>query len=156
MNDPEIDPAERLARLLAETGYRTLAGEGGQFAIPFNGTTREWWIMSRATASWLNLRTFMCDVPVEGVLRNELYGYVLEKNAMISLAKFITIGGQVVLELDYRYDDVDPHSLGSLVRLIYDIAEEHYPTIFRIVSGDHALQSLEAGLKSTEAGPEGD
>jgi hypothetical protein len=151
MSEPENEPADRLARLLSDAGFNTMSGDGGRFAIPFNGATRDWWVMAHATALWINLRTAICDVPAEGVLRNELFAFVLERNAFVSLAKFITVNEKLMIELDYRSLHVDAEVIGSLVRLLYDVAEESYPAIFRIVWGDHTLQSLEESMKRTES-----
>ncbi|MBV9645843.1 MAG: hypothetical protein JO043_00085 [Candidatus Eremiobacteraeota bacterium] len=68
----------------------------------------------------------------------------------MNLAKFATVGKSLVLEADYRSEHVDEDVLPQLLTFLVTIAEEQYPAIFRIISGDETLDALEASLKGTK------
>jgi hypothetical protein len=142
MDDSEVNPTDRLQRLLNEAGYTSTATGDGQFYVLFSGRHREWNFRAHATHDWVFLRTYVCDVPSENGLRDKLTSYVLKTNASVSLVKFGIVNGKLTLDIDYRFEHVDASTLGNLIGFLHTIAEEHYAPVFRIVSGDETLTAL--------------
>ena len=109
----------------------------------FSGRTREWNIVARANADWLNIYTIVCTVPEEPGMRARLLEAAMRINQTMLVAKFVLGETSLVLELDYRTEHIDVEAIRGLIGLIYSSAEEHYPKLFRIVSGDDVLQALD-------------
>ena len=65
-------------------------------------------------------------------------------NHKMSLGKFVK-GEGLMLEIEYRAEHVDSEVIGNLMGLALANAEEYYPRLFRIVSGDAVLESLSDG-----------
>jgi len=151
MDMPNPDPSTRLKSFLREAGLKSTRLRGGERSIPFVGRTREWMYVARMDADWLNLYVMVCALPDETGLRARLFQTVAALNAKIRLAKFSESGGRLILEVDYRAEHLDAAVLGNLVGLLHSIAEEHYPRIFRVVTGDEVLDALAPQLPRPEA-----
>jgi hypothetical protein len=115
--------------------------------VNFIGRAREWALVVGLTADWLNVTTILCELPNETGMRARLLEWAMQTNRTIVLAKFGVFGQNLELEIDYRAEHVDDAVLGHLVSLLFNLAEEHYPKVFRIVNGDDVLESLERALE---------
>jgi hypothetical protein len=71
-------------------------------------------------------------------------------NQTMSLTKFVK-SSALYLELEYRDEHIDPEVVKNIFGLIHSNAEEYYPRLFRIVSGDAVLDSLAAPSLSSAA-----
>jgi hypothetical protein len=151
MDMPNTDPSVRLKSLLREAGLKSTRLRGGERNIPFIGRTREWMYVARMDADWLNLYVMVCALPEEAGLRARLFQTVAALNAKMRLAKFSEAGGRLILEVDYRAEHLDGMVLKNLVGLLHAVAEEHYPRIFRVVTGDEVLDALAPQLAAPEA-----
>ncbi len=145
------EPALRLKTLLKEAGYKSFRLDATGRAIAFPGKLREWLFVAHLNPNWLNLYTFVCELPAEAGLRGRLLETALRANAALTLVKFGIGAPGLCLEIDYRAEHLDTSLVGNLVGHLYHLAEEQYPKIFRIVSGDETLKALETGLKESEA-----
>ncbi len=132
---------QRLKALLKEAGLKSFALDGNRRVMLFGGRSREWTIVARMQDGWLNLYTWMCELPAESGLRARTLEVALALNRQMPLTKFVG-SDALMLELDYRAEHVDAGSLQNLVALLNGNAEEYYPKIFRTVMGDDVLASL--------------
>jgi hypothetical protein len=135
------DDGQRLKRLIKAAGYISVRMDAHRRAMSFNGRTREWNIIARLQNGWLNLYTLVCDLPADVGVRSRTLETMMQLNQRMLLAKFIS-APHLALELDYRADHVDAETFGNLVGNIYKNAEDHYPEIFRKVTGDDVLDAL--------------
>jgi hypothetical protein len=118
--------------------------------VVFCGRVREWLVAVTEAGAWLNLAVTFCSVPDEPGLRSRLIERAMERNRWLGLLKFGALNQMLVFELDYRWDHVDANVLAELIRYIVTTADDEYPAVFRIVSGDAALDALGATM---EPGP---
>ncbi len=132
-----------LRALLKGAGYISCSMGSDRRAMFFSGRTREWNIVARANANWLNIYTVVCTVPEEPGMRARLLEAAMRMNQKMLLTKFVVGETSLVLELDYRIEHADVHAVRELVSLVYSNAEEHYAKLFRIVSGDDVLEALD-------------
>lgn len=140
-SDRQPDEAQRLRSLLKEAGYTSSRIDRHRRALLFMGRTREWTIVARMHDGWLNIYTHVCQLPTEPGVRARLLETVMTLNQRLLLTKFVS-SATLVLELDYRTEHVDVEVLKNLVGLLYAAAEEYYPRIFCIASGDDVLEAL--------------
>ncbi len=152
MNTPNPHPSgpARLKSLLKAAGLKSFRLDATRRALMYFGRTREWVIIVRLDDQWLHAYTVFCDVPREAGLRARLFEATLKANAAGMLAKF-GLTSQLILELEYRAEHLEPSVLGNLIGFLHTMAEEHYPKIFRIVSGDETLDALAEKLNIQEA-----
>jgi hypothetical protein len=68
----------------------------------------------------------------------------------MSLTKF-TKADNLILELEYREEHLDAQVLNHLLQLMHANAEEYYPRLFRVVTGDSVLESLAKPDQLSEA-----
>jgi hypothetical protein len=144
-------PALRLKSLLKEADIKSFRIDATGRGIAFPGRLREWLLVAHLNPHWLNLYTFICNVPDEPGLRDRLLQATMRANSALSLVKFGIGGAGLCLEIDYRAEHLDADTLGNLVGHLYGTAEDHYAKIFRIVSGDETLRALETSLETTDA-----
>jgi hypothetical protein len=149
--NPQPEPATQLKNLLKEAGLQSCRIDAARRAMVFPGRLREWLVLARLTADWLHLYTFVCSVPDQPGLRARLFEEMMRTNAATSLTKFVAGLPGLCLEIDYRAEHLDADTLGNLVGLFIVTAEEHYPKVFRIVSGDETLRELASQLETSEA-----
>jgi hypothetical protein len=139
--NPQPDAGQRLRLLLKTAGYRTTRIDAAKRAIRSGGRTREWTIVAHTANGWLHLYTAVCALPAEAGLRLRALETAMSINSCMPLMKFVANGG-LILELDYRLEHVDATTLGHLIGLLIANAEEWYPKIFRVVTGDDVLEAL--------------
>ncbi len=130
-------------------GLKSFRLDATRRGLMYSGRTREWVIIVRLDDEWLHAYTVLCDVPREAGLRARLFEATMNANAAGMLAKF-GANSQLILELEYRAEHLDPSVLGNLTGFLYTMAEQHYPKIFRIVSGDETLDALAETLTLPE------
>jgi len=139
--NPQPDAAQRLKVLLKAAGYRTTRMDAAKRAILFGGRTREWTVVAHTANGWLHLYAAVCALPAETGLRMRTLETAMSFNARMPLVKFVANGG-LMLELDYRFEHLDATVLEHLIGLLVANAEECYPKIFRVVTGDDVLDAL--------------
>lgn len=139
--------ARRLKKLLTEADLESCRVDEWTRGVTFPGRDREWVIEATLTPDWVHLSTAFCDVPKEAGLRGRLYEHAMQENRRMNLAKFGTVAKSLVLELDYSAEHVDARVLANLIGFAASIAQAQYPAVCRIVSGDEALEVLEASMR---------
>ena len=132
----------RLKTLLKETGFKSTRLDASRRLVGFPGRTREWMFVANIYNDWLHIQTYVCEIPTAPGLRAELLDAAMVANHTSSLTKLVKNSAALVLELEYRAEHVDAQVLSNLFSLILANAEEYYPRLFRIVSGDAVLESL--------------
>ena len=140
----------RLKALLNEAGLKSTRLDSSRRLVTFQGRTRDWSFVANIYNGWVHVQTYVCEIPDAAGLRAELLDAAMLANQTMSLTKF-TKSSTLVLEMEYREEHVDAQVLGSLLSLILANAEEYYPRLFRIVSGDAVLESLDGTALSTIA-----
>ncbi len=140
----------RLKALLKETGFKSTRLDASRRLVGFPGRTREWMFVANIYNDWLHIQTYVCEIPTAPGLRAELLDAAMVANHTSSMTKFVKSSAALVLELEYRAEHVDAQVLSNLFSLILTNAEEYYPRLYRVVSGDAVLDSLgaSAGLPS--------
>ncbi len=134
----------RLATLLKESNTTSFRLDATRRIVTIGGRTREWSFVCNIANEWLHIYTYVCEIPAAAGLRAELLDAAMQANEPMSLAKF-TKGAGLFLELQYRDEHLDAAVLHGLLGLMLSNAEEYYPRLFRIVSGDAALNALDPG-----------
>jgi hypothetical protein len=132
----------RLKALLKEAGLKSIRLDATRRVVTFTGRTRDWTFIANIYNGWLHVYTYVCEVPDASGLRNDLLDAAMAANQTMSLTKFSKNSG-LVLELEYRDEHIDGEIVKNLFSLILANAEEYYPRMFRVVSGDAALGLLE-------------
>lgn len=131
----------RLKTLLKEAGLKSTRVDASRRLVIFPGRTRDWTFFVNVYNGWLFIHTYVCEIPEVSGLRARLFEAAMTANQSMSLTKFVKSVG-LALELEYRDEHVDARVVNEIFGLIVANAEEHYPKLFRIVSGDAVLESL--------------
>lgn len=149
MNTPDSnrEASNRLKQLLKDAGFVSYRLDNGVRGLAFPGRAREWLFVVRLTADWCYVWTYMCELPQEPGLRARLLSWAMDENGRLTAVKFSAgAGTRLVLEIEDRAEHVDAPTLANVVRFLHASAEEAYPKVFRIVSGDETLAALETSL----------
>ena len=131
------------ARRAGFPSFRLGAGARG---IAVGGRQRDWLVAVGDADGWFHATTVVCRLPAETGARARLLHHVLRLNRSLNLVKFSLGDEELSLEADYRTQHADETVTGELLRYLTAAAEEHYPAIFRIVSGDDMLKALETSF----------
>ncbi len=140
----------RLKSLATGAGFSVRRYSSG-YELSFHGKYRDFDVRCVLGGGWLHMSVYILQLPPAGVTRSKLLEHAAELNLAIPLAKFTKSDDVLRLDLEYRDEHVDSPVFENLTNLLRQLAEEHYPEIFRIVSGQEALQSLEAAFQRTGA-----
>jgi hypothetical protein len=133
--------ALRLKTLLKEANVKSTRLDTTRRLIMYGGRTRDWTFIVNIFNGWLHVRTYVCEIPTAAGLCAELLDAAMTANYKMSLTKFVK-ADELALELEYRDEHLDATVIGSLLALALANAEEYYPRLFRIVSGDSVLHAL--------------
>ncbi len=136
-----------LKALLDANGYRSHRISDSGYEIPFAGKFRDWHIRARIHNGWLLLNTYFMEVPEKGPQRSALLERMLEMNDVMNVAKFSKSKEVLSLDLEYREEHADAAAFNGLVSLMHSLCEEYYPQLFRIASGDSAMESLQQAFQ---------
>jgi hypothetical protein len=134
--------------MLEEAGLRAKRVGASSYDVMFTSDLREWAVNIRLNESWLMLRTFVMVLPPGTPRRLALLEAALQANASLSLAKFsATEDRSLVIDLEYRDEHLGAETLRNLIGLVVRVGDDHYPKMFRIATGDAALEALESAFK---------
>jgi hypothetical protein len=136
-----------LKALLDANGYRAHRISDCGYEVPFSGKLRDWHIRARIYNGWLSLNTYLMEIPAKGPQRSELLERMLEVNDVMNIAKFSKSQETLSLDVEYREEHVDAAAFNGLILLMHSLCEQYYPELFRIASGDSALESLEEAFQ---------
>jgi len=134
----------RLKALLKEAGLNSTRLDATRRLVMFTGRTRDWSIYLNLVNGWLHIFTYVCEIPQAAQVRAELFEAAMSANHSMSLAKFVK-GEGLMLEVEYREEHISSEVVSNLLSLTHSGAEEYYPRLFRIVSGDAVLETLADG-----------
>jgi hypothetical protein len=138
----------RLRTMLVEAGLRVKRVSRGAYDVTFPSELREWGVTVRMSESWVMLRTFVLALPPSGRRRQALLEASMQANANRSLIKF-SLGepNSLYIDLEYREEHVTPEVLKNLISLVVNVGDAEYPKLFRLATGDDALDALESAFK---------
>ena len=131
-----LDAAGYTSKRIAETAYE----------VTFGGNYRDWDVRLAVANGWLAFTIYFFALPPIGSIRTALYERVLELNDVLSASKFTKSKETLTLDLQYRAQHADAEAIQNLIGLLIATCEEHYPELFRIVSGDETLSKLEGAF----------
>ncbi len=134
----------RLKALLKEAGISSTRLDATRRLVMYTGRTRDWSFYLNLSSDWLHIFTYVCEIPQAALLRAELLETAMSANHMMALGKFVKSEG-LMLEIEYRAEHIDSQVARNLLGLAHSSAEEYYPRLFRIVSGDAVLETLSDG-----------
>jgi hypothetical protein len=149
--NPQSEASARLKALLREAGFTSYRLNAMARIVPYHGRSREWMVVAAMSPDWLHTHSFVCKIPSETGLRARLFESAMHANAAMGLGKFTVRPEGLVLEIDYRAEHIDAQVLRRLLDYFFATSEEHYPKVFRIVSGDETLHALESNLAISAA-----
>ena len=142
----------RLRSLLSDADLTGKQVGGAAYDVCIPASLREWVGNVRMTDAWVSLRTFVVALPESPRVRARLLEAAMLANGRMSLSKFsLADDGSLCLEIEYRQEHLDSSVLRNLVCLAVKVGEAEYPRLFRIVTGEAALDSLESAFNRTDA-----
>ena len=143
MADNDIpNTSNQLRKLLKEAGLRSSRLDASRRLVMFNGRTRDWSFSVNLYNGWFHAHAYVCEVPAASGLRAEIFDAMMVANQKISLTEFVKSSG-LYLEFEYRLEHLDGGTVSNLFGLAVEQVEEHYPRLFRLVTGDSVLDALE-------------
>jgi len=134
--------SNQLRKLLKEAGLRSSRLDASRRLVLFTGRTRDWSFSVNLYNGWFHAHAYVCEVPVASGLRAEIFDAMMVANQKMSLTKFVKSSG-LYLEFEYRLEHLDGGTVSNLFGLAVEQVEEHYPRLFRLVTGDSVLDALE-------------
>jgi len=142
----------RLRSLLSDADLSAKQVGGAVYDVCIPAGLREWVVNVRMTEAWVSLRTFVLSVPESAPVRARLLEAALLANGRTSLTKFsLGADNALSLELEYRQEHLDSAVLRNLVCLAVKVGEAEYPRLFRIATGESALDQLESAFNRAES-----
>jgi hypothetical protein len=146
-HDADVYSDRRLRSMLTEAGMHVKHAGVGSYEVSFPSRLREWSVRVTLADVWVLLRTFVMTLPADGPRRLALLEAAMQINGRLSLAKLSVVDAtSLCLELEYRSDHVDSDVLRNLVGLLVKVGDREYPQLFRIATGDTALDALESAF----------
>ena len=141
--------------MLEEAEMRAKRIGASSYDVMFTSDLREWAVNVRLNDSWVMLRTFVMALPPGAPRRLALLEAALQANASLSLAKFsVTEDRSLVIDLEYRDEHLNSEILRNLIGLVVRVGDDNYPKLFRIATGDTALEALETAFKKPPNEPD--
>jgi hypothetical protein len=147
-DDEQRQLLRRLKRLATDAGF-SVRRNGLGYELSFHGKYRDFDVRCTLGSGWLRMASYILQLPPAGATRAKLLERMMELNLEMPLAKFTKADDVLYLEVEYREEHVDADVFEKLATLVRELAEHHYPQIFRIVSAHDALQSLEDAFQRT-------
>ncbi len=135
------EPPRNLVALLETADIVSTEGIHGRRLVPFSGRYRDWSFAVFLDAEWLTIQAFVCELPDIATLKAALLEEAMAINHRIAIGKF-TSAGALSLEAEYRAEHIDAEVIANILGLLHKTAEEHYPRLFRVASGDAILESF--------------
>ncbi len=145
----ENSPRNLLA-LLETADIMSTEGMHGRRLVPFTGRYRDWSFAVSLDSDWLTIQAFVCELPDIATLKAAILEEAMMINHHIAIGKFASAGA-LSLEAEYRAEHVDAEVLSNILSLLHKTAEDHYPRLFRVMSGDATLESLGDGMNLKDA-----
>jgi hypothetical protein len=145
-SDSDSGRAARLKKQLAVAGFPSFRLGPDARGIAVGGRHRDWLVAVSDADDWLHATTVVCRMPAEAGAQTRLLLHVMRLNRTLNLVKFSLSDKELSLEADYRAQHADNTVTGELLRHLTAVAEEQYPAIFRIISGDDVLKALETSF----------
>lgn len=143
MADNDVpNTSNQLRKLLKEAGLRSSRLDASRRLVMFTGRTRDWSFSVNLYNGWFHAHAYVCEVPAASGLRAEIFDAMMVANQKISLTEFVKSSG-LYLEFEYRLEHLDGGTVSNLFGLAVEQVEEHYPRLFRLVTGDSVLDALE-------------
>jgi hypothetical protein len=139
-----------LIALLETADIMSTEGMHGRRLVPFTGRYRDWSFAVSLDSEWLTIQAFVCKLPDIATLKAALLEEAMAINHRIAIGKF-ALAGALSLEAEYRAEHIDAEVLSNILTLLHNTAEEHYPRLFRVMSGDATLESLGNDLNLKDA-----
>jgi hypothetical protein len=140
-------PRARLKRLLDAAGIKGIRLGPAGYQASYLGPYREWNLQLRLHEGWLMARVFICRMPAEEGTKRRLMEFMLTQNGRLCVAKYSLGPADICLDLEYREEHVNGEVLSNLAGLVTGILDDEYPKLFRIISGDETLRSLERAFR---------
>ncbi len=134
--------SSELKRLIKASGYEYEADNCDRVEMVFCGPYRPWSMRATLSEHWLWLGVYICDLPESPGRRAALADLLMRLNDENALAKYSFNESTVFLELHYGSEHADAHTVSGLVSLMTACANEDYPRIVRLLTGDETLEQL--------------
>jgi hypothetical protein len=131
-----------LKRAIRAAGYEYQTVDRTRIELLFAGPYRSWTIRASLNEHWLSLGAYVCSVPDLAGRRAALADVLLRLNDENSLTKYSFHQSDVYLELQYRHDHMNGETMSGLIGLMLACADDDYPRIARVLTGDDALERL--------------
>ncbi|HZV78910.1 MAG TPA: hypothetical protein VFF60_04775 [Candidatus Binatus sp.] len=133
--------------LMAGVGLKYLRHREDLYTVAFDAELRTWKVQLWFANGWLRARAFVMRAPKSGLIRAQLLQAALRVSA-ISIPHFcIDDEDGLYLGLDERLENLNPDVLRSLIFALLGVAQNEYPRLFRMVTREDVLTSLEAAYK---------
>jgi len=117
------------------------------YSVTFDAELRTWNVQLWFTRGWLRARTFVLRAPKSEHVRAGLLEAAMRVNEVAIPHFFLDDEHALYLGVDEHLDNLDSEKLRSLVFALYSVAKDQYPQLFRLVTHEDALASLETAYK---------
>jgi hypothetical protein len=139
-----------LAGALDDAGLTYTTAADGSYVIPIQSELRSWLVEARIIHGWVCLRAHVMRVPSTPLLKSALVEAVMRRTSSIFLWRFCISDRTVMIDADYRLEDVTGERLNHLVRMLGGAPlEKMYAEFVRIATSAPTLDALEAAFKGT-------
>jgi hypothetical protein len=143
----ETQPAFDAKALLAEAGLRYFRLGKDTYAVIVEAALRTWKIQLWFANGWLRGRVYIMRVPKTNPVRAQLLQAALRVNEVAVPHFSVDDEDGLYLSLDEQLENLDADGLRSLVCALYSVAQDQYPRLFRLVTQEDVLASLETAYK---------
>ncbi len=148
--EQHADSPHNLIALLEQADIVSTEGVFGRRLVAFTGRYRDWSFAVSLDSEWLTIQAFVCELPDIATLKAALLEEAMAINHRIAIGKFASAGA-LSLEAEYRAEHIDAEVLANILGLLQKTAEENYPRLFRVASGDAILESFGTDMDLKDA-----
>jgi hypothetical protein len=140
-----------LKRLIREAGYTYQTVDRRRVELLFAGPYRPWTVATSLTEQWFWASTYVCAIPEPPGRKAELSDLLLRLNQENAIVKYAYHDDTVYLQAQYRAEHTDAEAMRGLVGALIACANDDYPRIVRVLTGDETLKRLERQFNDTTA-----
>jgi hypothetical protein len=132
---------------MAGAGLKYQRQGEGLYTVAFDAELRTWKVQLLFKTGWLRARAFVLRAPKGGPVRAQLLQAALRLSAIAIPHFCIDDEDGLYIGLDERFENLESKGLRSLIFALLAVAQNEYPRLFRMLTQEDALTSLEAAYK---------
>ncbi|MBV8171800.1 MAG: hypothetical protein JO219_07705 [Candidatus Eremiobacteraeota bacterium] len=145
--ESESEPVLDAKALMAATRLKYYRHGKDLYSVTFDAVLRTWTLEIWFSGRVVRARTFVMRAPKTGHARVQLLEAAMRVDEIAVPHFFVDDRDGLYLGVDERQENIDAASLRSLIFTLFSVAADQYSRLYRLVTSEDALATLEAAYK---------